>query len=219
MVFKENYKEEVAKAKKQLIDRDLRTYARLEANVNKMKNIDYYATNGKDVFTNRKNLKKEDFQKYKGYYIYDIDGANYYPSSRYSNNHWSFISEEANDDTKIYIGFTDKYFEVLEKEWVKEKEVTLHYFKKFIVAFLFMIFLFIVEVALLPSMEEEGERFIDRPFTDISISICMILLAIEVVFLQENIVEKIDGYLASVTIGLGAIGLFFHSIFGKKSEK
>jgi len=86
-------------------------------------------TDGKHTFTNTKQTKKEQFEKYPIHYISEGYDWEMYPSKLeqygpfYGGPH---IYRKANpEDTKIFIGYTDSYVDRLSSEWNEKKTAVM----------------------------------------------------------------------------------------------
>ena len=208
--FKELYPKSVEEIKKELIKYQIQEYNRILNSLKMDDYIDYYATNGKDIYTNNNKTKIEDYEKYPGYLIEDYENGLILSDN---NNFYYGHEDRLSENVVIYIGFTDEYFENLSDDWSVQRRTGQKDFTNLLIVFGIMVLAFIIYIGLLPSKEEEGrERFIDKLYTDIALIIIMMLIAMFIAFL-DNIYYMDKGYgfnlfTIGVTLGLGIPGLF-----------
>lgn len=207
--YKELYPENVENIKKYIIKEQLISYNNILKSLERLENVNYYATNGKDVYTNNKELELKDYLKNPAYITYDYANGYLEFSKDEKNRNHTLESEFSeigfNEDVRIYIGFTDKYFDEIHASWSKEKEMVQDVLNKFLISISITIISFIAYIGLLPSKEEDGERFIDKPYTDISILIALSLIGIWFAIMSEFYSN--DVLIKVMTIVIAILGL------------
>ncbi|MFV0516102.1 MAG: histidine kinase dimerization/phospho-acceptor domain-containing protein [Aminipila sp.] len=117
--FLEANKEQIEKIKQIIIKDRLRTFNNLKEKINSVNGMTYFASNGKDIFSNVGNEpSKSDFQKKQAYMIYENGQLVKTPESSNNTSSWVRLIDndiedqlynQYNDDLKVYIAFDNDF--------------------------------------------------------------------------------------------------------------
>ncbi|HEY4543271.1 MAG TPA: hypothetical protein VIG40_01375, partial [Tissierellaceae bacterium] len=152
---------------------------------NKLKDISYYASNGTNVYSNTKNMKREDFEKLPVYYIYSgMEETDFQGKSEYVYSDTVYLFDDYLEDElfpiekrEIYIGLSEDIFNKFEKEWMEKREESREIFVKIAIEFAVLLVAFIIYASLLGRRywndDEVMLNSFDRLFTDLNLLICI----------------------------------------------
>lgn len=215
--FIELYSEEISNVKDKLIQEDLEKYNSTLKKLNKFDEIKYYATDGKNVFTNTSNTSKEYFKSHPSYIIFSNVEDTIYPKEILENNRYSWMRsnfEGLEGKDRIYLAFTEEYLNSKIDKWHQNYAMTSNTVYKIIgFSLLFMIsFIYLIFVIGRNSFNDKEIHLntLDRLFTDINIFLCIGLITLWVALLETFISYSSHNYLkimVPITFSISVFGL------------
>ncbi len=214
--FKEVYANQLAKAREQLIQNDLKTFHRLLQSLNDYENRLFYASDGVHVFTNTPNTEKEQFRTYPSYMMFGEYKTELYPKEVKENQYlYKQITEPIQSlDPKsmvVYIAFTQEFLDQNLKEWQENKAVATQSFYR-LLGFLtagILSFLYLVIVMGRTSFKDQEVSLnpLDKLFTDVKLGLCVILLAFWAALLDDLNDTEMMFMVIPITITFATVGL------------
>lgn len=182
---KDEANSEINEAKKAIIAEDLENFQMILKNLEKVEEPFYYVTDGENTYTNGKQTTAEQFRQYPVYYIFDGHETEVSPneinldSSYYYYGYNRITDLMTSEDTKMYIGYTDKYIASVSQEWVEAKEsvMSLVYFLiTCIVVFFASVFYFILTAGRRSFTDTKVYMlWMDKLFVDINLVLMFIV--------------------------------------------
>lgn len=167
-------------ARSSLIEEHLRNYYILLQSLENAEGMDYYATNGEDVYTNTSRSDRDYFFGHKAYYLFDKDGLKFSPSFRENYGYPTLVPTSPGVTHTIYVAVTDQYLDKVQTEWA----VQASDLQKGIVIIVCALFLLVTALVYLiwkaGRKDDDGNLHlmtIDRLYTDFTV-----LLILGVVF-------------------------------------
>ncbi|WP_332648545.1 HAMP domain-containing sensor histidine kinase [Lysinibacillus sp. 54212] len=208
LIFNERYKDEIKLEKEKMIRSHVREYYRILEKLKQTNGIIYWASNGENIFSNSEFTKKEQFESYPSYMLFDNYQQKVYPNEVNDSNyleHITVYAEQLNPEKDvIYIGFTDSFLNEKKAAWAKEKEIVsnnLYRFIGFFIAFL-VAFVYLVSVIGRKSFKDSeiGFHFIDKLYTDINLALVIFVIAFWAAFTDSVINEGMNDLFLLVTV-------------------
>lgn len=183
--FQEQYADKIADARDKMIKEDLRNYNRLLQNLESFEGIYFYATDGTNVFTNTNMDKREQFEAYPAYLIFEGITPEVYPEKTivYKDSFFT-LREQLNqldpENTVIYLAFSEEFLNQKAGEWKENKEIAiknLYQLAGFTIGFLIS-FIYLVIVIGRNSFQDKELRFHagEKIYNDISIVLAVVLI-------------------------------------------
>lgn len=231
--FYEKNPEIVEKIKTRMIKEQLVNFKNISKSLktdNKLKDISYYASNGTNVYSNSKNMKREDFEILPVYYIYSgMEETDFQGKSEYVYSDTVYLFDDYLEDElfpiekrEIYIGLSDDTFTKFENEWMEKREESRQIFIKIAIEFAVLLVVFIIYASLLGRRywndDEVMLNSFDRLFTDVNILICIGIITVWILFMSRIAFDntyfggyEIQSFVKYVTAILGSFGLIFVS--------
>lgn len=188
-IFKEEYADDINRKKDERMREQIREFNRLLGTLEAYEGIMYFASDGEHVFSNNELNKKEQFESYDAYMLFEDYQQKVYPrkESEYFN---SFTAEKLNPKTDvIYVAFTDSFLQQKIQEWEKDKAVTKRFINEFI-AFLvgfILSFVYLIMVIGRTSFKDKEIHFqvINKLYNDLNILIVVCLTMIWIAMFVE----------------------------------
>jgi signal transduction histidine kinase len=148
--------------------------------LNSMDYMYFYATDGDAEFSNSNRSSKSDFEKFNSYLLLnDIEEIGDFHENRYMLNYEASQLISVNQfDIKIYMAFTDEYFETQQTEYKNTTQLINKILKITLLLILFSILLIIYLISITGKKYNSNKihfNFIDKLYTDINILICIVL--------------------------------------------
>lgn len=183
--FQEQYADKIADARDKMIKEDLRNYNRLLQNLESFEGIYFYATDGTNVFTNTNMDKREQFEAYPAYLIFEGITPEVSPEKTivYKDSFFT-LREQLNqldpENTVIYLAFSEEFLNQKAGEWKENKEIAiknLYQLAGFTIGFLIS-FIYLVIVIGRNSFQDKELRFHagEKIYNDISIVLAVVLI-------------------------------------------
>lgn len=138
-------KEDIAdEIKQEMIAEEFENFQMILNNLDKVKEPLYFVTDGEHTFTNTKQTKKEQFQKYPVYYISEGYDWEVHPSEleqTYPFYGYSHVELPTNpENAKMFVGYTEDYIETATSEWNEKKTSAMNHFY-YLLAYVVIFFL------------------------------------------------------------------------------
>lgn len=215
--FKTEYADKITQARDELIRSDLREFHSLLQRVEEVENPFYYASDGANVYKNSSNTTKENFKSFPAYLITEDYKKDISPKEAEENENLLQAMENIEDwnpsGQVVYIGFADEYLQAKIQEWKETKEVATGSFYRllgFIAGFVFS-FLYLVVITGRKSFRDREIHlnWIDKLFVEVNILICISLISLWVVFLDNVPSTSILKLVIPITIPFSAAVLIF----------
>lgn len=169
--------------REEMIAEDLENFHRILNNLEKKKEPLYYVTDGEHTYTNTKQTKKEQFEKYPIHYISEDYDSKMYPSKLeqydpfYGGPH---IYRSSNpENTKIFVGYTENYVDTFSSEWNEKKTAAtnkLYYLLVYVTVF-FLSLLYLIVTTGRVSFKDKivHMHVIDKLYVEINIILLLVL--------------------------------------------
>ncbi|UOQ49838.1 HAMP domain-containing histidine kinase [Gracilibacillus caseinilyticus] len=211
--FEQEYAEEIAQAREEMIQDDLREYHSIVQRIEQTGPPLFYATDGENVFTNTTITEKRAFEKHPAFMIFEGYDQSVFPQSTKENEsfHWitNYLSSLDPQEMTIYLAFTEQSLNELESDWQEQKELVkdaVYLLAVFLIGFL-LTFGYLASVIGKKS-EDEAIHFhgLDKLYNDINVGLCFLLIMLWF-FLMGIVYKSIDTMLIPVTAPIAAVGL------------
>ncbi len=169
----------VEEVKQDIIANDLESFKTILRNLDREKELLYYATDGKHILTNTNQTEREQFEKYPVYYISEDDDWEIHPN-KLEQGHYSYgfpnIYRSANpENTKIFVGYTEDHINTISTEWSKMKADSMsqvYYLLAYVALFFISLLYLIVTTGRYSFKDEEAHmHLIDKLYVDLNLII------------------------------------------------
>lgn len=201
-MFKQEYAEQIAKAKEKLINHDLREFHVLLKKLEEKEAPLYYASDGTNVFTNTAMTEIDQFKNNPSYLLFENYNLEIFPEKSNDQRLFYWINDQPTgldqQNTVIYVAFTEQYLNQKTQEWQENKELATKYLYK-ILAYLagfLLSFLYLIFVIGRKNFKDQSLHMgvIEKIYNDINILLCVTLISIWFVSVDEwfeNIMQLI----------------------------
>ncbi|MEK3980087.1 sensor histidine kinase [Psychrobacillus sp. FSL K6-2836] len=192
-IYQEEYADNINLKKAERMSEQVREFYRLLGTLEAHEGITYYASDGEHVFSNNELNKKEQFESYDAYMLFEDYQQKFYPNevkeSQYLNYFTSNV-EQLNPQTDvIYIAFPESFLQQKIEEWEKDKQIAKRYFYEFIVflAGFILSFVYLIIVIGRTSFKDKEIHFhvVDKLYNDLKIVIAVCLPAVWIAVMLE----------------------------------
>lgn len=192
-IYQEEYADNINLKKAERMSEQVREFYRLLGTLEAHEGITYYASDGEHVFSNNELNKKEQFESYDAYMLFEDYQQKFYPKevkeSQYLNYFTSNV-EQLNPQTDvIYIAFPESFLQQKIEEWEKDKQIAKRYFYEFIVflAGFILSFVYLIIVIGRTSFKDKEIHFhvVDKLYNDLKIVIAVCLPAVWIAVMLE----------------------------------
>ncbi|WP_352420410.1 HAMP domain-containing sensor histidine kinase [Proteiniborus sp.] len=196
----------------------LKEYNSILQRLEKYKGLKYYISDGKNILTNSSDTKKNFFKAYPSYIVVDKSETNIYPKEIAENQyhyHWfmSNISNLEQQNTTMYVAFTEEFLNPRIEEWNSDKELVTNELYKlagFLIG-LFISFIYLITIVGRESFKDKEVHLnsFDRLYNDFNIAICAALILLW--FGSMNIIFRREFYrlIIPATSSIAVLGLIF----------
>jgi len=200
--FQKEYADKISQARDQLIKDDLREFHLLVQNLESYEGPLFYATDGTNVFTNTHMEKRNQFESYPAYMIFEGYKQEIYPKETTENDSFHQTTDAINEldpeNTVIYVAFSETFLDQKTKEWQESKAVAtknLYQIAGFFIGFILSLIYLIIAVGR-KSFKDPVLHFYagDRIYNDLNIVITgtlIVLYAALIDSLFEDIIKII----------------------------
>ncbi|UOQ83456.1 HAMP domain-containing sensor histidine kinase [Gracilibacillus salinarum] len=211
--FEQEYAEEIAEAKDEMIQEDLREYHWILQQIEQTGPPLFYATDGENVFTNTTITEKREFEKHPAFMIFEGYDQSVFPQSTMENEsfHWitNYLSSLDPQETTVYLAFTEQSLNELAHDWQEQKELVkdaVYQLAIFLIGFLLTFGCLAWVIG--KKSEDEAIHFhgLDKLYNDINIGLCFLLILLWF-YLMGIVYHSMDVMLIPVTAPIAAVGL------------
>lgn len=184
--FKQEYADEITQARDKMINDDLKEYHLLLQNLEEYEVPLFYASDGKNVFTNTTLTEKKQFETYPAYMIFEDYRQEIYPKETKENKYFSRLTKRLDrldpKNTVVYVAFTEEFLNSKINKWQENKAIATKNLYKligFIIGFIFS-FSYLALVIGRKSFNDQELHLnaIDKLYNEIKIIICIFLIPI-----------------------------------------
>ncbi|WP_216641124.1 HAMP domain-containing sensor histidine kinase [Solibacillus sp. R5-41] len=182
-IYQENYADDINRKKAENMKEQVREFYRLLSTLKANKGIIYYASNGEQVFSNSGFNKKQQFEEYNTYMLFEDYQQKIVPIEAKENRYFSYFTHEVerlNPQTDvIYVAYKEPYLKQKTQEWEKNKAISKRLLNEFLVYvagfILSMIYLIIVIGRTSFKDKEVHLNVMDKLYNDLNIIIVVSL--------------------------------------------
>ncbi|MCH7323831.1 HAMP domain-containing histidine kinase [Solibacillus sp. MA9] len=212
-INQERYAAYVKREKEKRINEQVKIYYRLIAELKEKEGILYYGSNGEQKFANSQFQKKQQFESYDAYMLFEGYQHKLYPAemknSRSIHNS-PYVVEELNPQTDvIYIAFEKSFLQQKTQEWLDGKDTAQHLLNQFLVflAGFILSFVYLIVVIGRTSFKDNEIHFnvMDKLYNDFNI-IIVVSLTMWWIFMMVEVFPDRDVYML-LTILIFSIAL------------
>lgn len=213
--FKEVYANKISEIKNDLIKEELRDYNAYIQRLKDLKGVIYYASDGTNILTNSTNTSIGYFESFPSYVIYDKAQEKVYPKEILNNRRYHWISSNINElhqqDSVIYVGFTNEYLNPAIEKW-KQSRVIINSSLYEIGGFLLGLLVSFICLIIITGRKFFGDKDInlnsfDRLYNDINLAACICLIALWGVAVNAIGIYNVHKIIIPLTASIGALGL------------
>lgn len=192
-LYQEKYADDINLKKEEIKKEQVREFYRLLSTLEANEGIAFYASDGEHVFSNSELNKKEQFESFKAYMLFEDYQEKLYPNEVKESNYLDYITssiEELNPKKDVlYLAFREPFIEQKIAEWEKDKAIAKSSLNEFIVflAGFIVSFVYIMIVIGRTSFEDKeiNLNVIDKLYNDLNIVIMGFSISLWIAILIE----------------------------------
>lgn len=192
-IFQEQYADEIKHLKDKRMNEQVREFYALIGKLKEKKGIFYYASNGKQVFSNNEFHKKEQFETYNAYMLFENYQQKLFPNELKENKHFDalpYITNKLNTSTDVlYVAFKGGYLVQKVKEWEQDKasaKSVLNEFLVFVAGFLITFIYLMMVIGRTPFQDKEIRMHVmDKLYNDLNLVIVSFLTFMLLILISE----------------------------------
>lgn len=192
-LYQEKYADDINLKKEQIKKEQVREFYRLLSTLEANEGIAFYASDGEHVFSNSELNKKEQFESFKAYILFEDYQEKLYPNEVKESNYLDYITssiEELNPKKDVlYLAFREPFIEQKIAEWEKDKAIAKSSLNEFIVflAGFIVSFVYLMIVIGRTSFEDKeiNLNVIDKLYNDLNIVIMGFSISLWIAILIE----------------------------------
>ena len=213
--FKSQNQEKILQIRDKLITENLKDFKRTSEEIDSIKGLIYYVSDGTREYTNSANVDIKNIKTYPAYLIYDGYNRTFYPREFNQNNYFSWINGYTNrlmqDNNIVYIAFTDEFLTPRKSKWQESKLIAKNSLIKltgFSLAFI-LLFIYLGLTIGRKSFEDDVVHLnlLDRLYNDIKLALCIMLIVIWFGIAQSISFNEVHRVMVPVTAIISALGL------------
>ncbi|WP_313891540.1 HAMP domain-containing sensor histidine kinase [Psychrobacillus sp.] len=182
-IFKETHADEIQREKDKSMNAQVRDFYRLRSTLEAKEGIVYYASNGEQEFSNSIVNKKEQFESYGAYMLFEDYQQKLYPNEAKESHYFDnlpYVVDKLNPQSGVmYVAFTESFLQQKIKEWEKGKALATNLLNEFIVflAVSILSFVYLIIVIGRKSFKDKVIHLnvIDKLYNDLNIAIVVSL--------------------------------------------
>jgi len=192
-LYQEKYADDINLKKEEIKKEQVREFYRLLSTLEANEGIAFYASDGEHVFSNSELNKKEQFESFKAYMLFEDYQEKLYPNEVKESNYLDYITssiEELNPKKDVlYLAFREPFIEQKIEEWEKDKAIaksSLNEFILFLAGFI-VSFVYLMIVIGRTSFEDKeiNLNVIDKLYNDLNIVIMGFSISLWIAILIE----------------------------------
>ncbi|MFC9540127.1 histidine kinase dimerization/phospho-acceptor domain-containing protein [Lysinibacillus sp. NPDC056959] len=192
-IYQEKYADAINSKKEESIKEQVREFYRLLSTLEAYEGIVFYASDGEYVFSNSKLNKKEQFESFGAYMLFEDYQQKLYPNEVKESQYLDYFTHEVeklNPQTDvIYVAFKESFLQQKMPEWEKDKAIAKSFLNEFIVflAGFILSFVYLIMVIGRTSFKEKEIHFhvIDKLYNDLNIVIVVCLISMWIAMIVE----------------------------------
>ncbi len=192
-IYQEKYADDINRKKDESMREQLREFYQLLSTLESNKGIIYYASNGEQVFSNSGLNKKEQFEDYNTYMLFEDYQQKIVPNEAKESGYVGYFTHEVerlNPQTDvIYVAFKESSLQQKIQEWEKDKGIAKNLLNEFIVflAGFILTFIYLIIVIGRTSFKDKEIHLnvIDKLYNDLNIVIAVSLTTWWIIMLVE----------------------------------
>lgn len=207
-LFQQKYADDINLKKEEIKKERVKEFYRLRSTLEANEGIVFYASDGEHVFSNSELNKKEQFETFKAYMLFEDYQEELYPNEVKESNYLDYITssiEKLNPQTDvIYLAFSESFLQKKIEEWELDKAIAKSSLNEFIVflAGFVVSFVYLIIVIGRSSFEDKEIQLnvIDKLYNDLNIVIIGSSIILWIAILIEFGVPKAMYILISIPI-------------------
>ncbi|WP_313150004.1 sensor histidine kinase [Lysinibacillus capsici] len=192
-IYQENYAKDIARTKDESMKEQVRNFYQLRSSLEAYEGIVFYASDGEHEFSNSDLTKKEQFESFDAYMLFEDYQQKLYPNEVKESQYLDYFTHEVNmlnpQTDVIYVAFKDSYLQQKISEWEKDKAAAqgfLNEWMVFLAGFIFCFVYLIIVIGRTPFDKEEIHfHVIDKLYNDLNIVLIGCLTAMWIAMIVE----------------------------------
>lgn len=195
-IFAETYADDINSKRDERMREQVREFYRLRNTLGANEGIVYYASDGEHVFSNSELNKKEQFESFGTYMLYEGYQQKLYPNEVQESKYldYAYQVEQLNPQTDVmYVAFKESFLQPKIQEWEKEKAIAKKLFNECIIflAGFILSFVYLILVIGRTSFKDKEIHFhaVDKLYNDLNIVITVCLTTMWIVAVDSMFVE------------------------------
>jgi len=191
--YQEIYANDIARIKDKSMNEQVRNFYRLRSTLEAYEGIVFYASDGEHEFSNSDLNKKEQFESFDAYMLFENYQQKLHPNEVKESQYLDYFTHEAdmlNPQTDVmYVAFKDSYLQQKMSEWEKDKATAQSFLNEFMVflAGFILSFVYLIIVIGRRSFKDKEIHFhvIDKLYNDFNIVLVGCLTAMWITMIVE----------------------------------
>ncbi|MHB8072976.1 HAMP domain-containing sensor histidine kinase [Desulfosporosinus fructosivorans] len=213
-IFKEVYADKLLQLRNELIQEELKDYNSTLKKLANYQGLFYYASNGKEEFTNSPNKAKDYFKSHPSYIIFEGSEQEVFPLEVKDNTNFYWVTSNTNQlgqQDIMYIAFTEESLNPKIAEWKENKLLVTNSLYQ-IGAFLLVLTIAFIYLVFVIGRKPQGDQevhlnFIDRIYNDFKIVMCFLLMALWVAVMVTLDHFQTYQFIVPITALIASFGL------------
>lgn len=192
-IYQEKYAKDIARTKEESMTEQVRNFYQLRSSLEAYEGIVFYASDGEHKFSNSDLTKKEQFESFDAYMLFEDYQQKLYPNEVKESQYLDYFTHEVNmlnpQTDVIYVAFKDSYLQQKISEWEKDKAAAQGFLNEWIVflAGFILSFVYLIIVIGRTPLDKEEIHFhvIDKLYNDLNIVLIGCLTAMWIAMIVE----------------------------------
>ncbi|MCS5500091.1 HAMP domain-containing histidine kinase [Lysinibacillus sp. A4] len=192
-IYQEKYAKDIARTKEESMTEQVRNFYQLRSTLEAYEGIVFYASDGEHKFSNSDLTKKEQFESFDAYMLFEDYQQKLYPNEVKESQYLDYFTHEVNmlnpQTDVIYVAFKDSYLQQKISEWEKDKAAAQGFLNEWIVflAGFILSFVYLIIVIGRTPLDKEEIHFhvIDKLYNDLNIVLIGCLTAMWIAMIVE----------------------------------
>ncbi|WP_202973823.1 HAMP domain-containing sensor histidine kinase [Lysinibacillus parviboronicapiens] len=192
-MYQEKYADDINSKKDESMKEQVREFYRLLSTLEAYEGIMFYASDGEHVFSNSELNKKEQFESFGAYMLFEDYQQKLYPNEVKESQYLDYFTREVemlNPQTDIiYVAFKESFLQQKMQEWEKDKTIaksSLNECIVFLAGFILSLVYLIIVIGRTSFKDKEIHfHVIDKLYNDLNIVIVVCLTAMWIAVIVE----------------------------------
>lgn len=192
-IYQEKYAKDIARTKEESMKEQVRNFYQLRSTLEAYEGIVFYASDGEHKFSNSDLTKKEQFESFDAYMLFEDYQQKLYPNEVKESQYLDYFTHEVNmlnpQTDVIYVGFKNSYLQQKISEWEKDKAAAQGFLNEWMVllaGFILSFVYLIIVIGRTPFDKEEIHfHVIDKLYNDLNIVLIGCLTAMWIAMIVE----------------------------------